>query len=143
MARRRRRSVEFSMDIAPVNLIDLVLILLIFFITTTTFLNLKMIDLALPDAEGKSIKNENKPMLISIDSDGRLYVDRKATDLETLSSLLKSRHAENAELEVLIAADAQSRHERFVQAVSAVRNEQIGRIGIVTDLPTTDQKIPF
>jgi biopolymer transport protein ExbD len=139
MARRRRHSVDFAMDIAPVNLIDLVLILLIFFITTTTFLNLKMIELALPDAEGKAVKNDTKPMVISIDSDGRLYVDRKATDLKALSSLLKARHTENADLEVLIAADAQSRHDRFVQAVSAVKNEQITRIGIVTDLPKQNQ----
>jgi biopolymer transport protein ExbD len=139
MARRRRRSVECSMDIAPVNLIDLVLILLIFFITTTTFLNLKMIELALPDAKGKPVENDAKPMVISIDSDGRLFVDRVATDLEALSSLLKARHAENAELEVLIAADAKSRHERFVQAVSAVKNEQITRIGIVTELADQNQ----
>jgi biopolymer transport protein ExbD len=132
--RRRRRRVEFAMDITPVNLIDLVLILLIFFITTTTFLNLKLIDLVLPEADGAAVQSEQKPLVLSIDSGGALFADKKPLLFEQLPRLLKSRHAADPKLEVLIAADAGSRHEAFVRAVAAVKNEKIGQIGIVTDL---------
>ena len=138
MARRRRR-VDFSMDIAPVNLIDLVLILLIFFITTTTFLNIKLIELALPSAEGSTLESERKPLVISIDREGTLFVDKEKLCFDTLPELLKKRHLEDPKLEVVIAADAQSRHESFVKAVSAVKNEDIGRIGIITDPPTGEK----
>lgn len=134
MARRRRR-VDFSMDIAPVNLIDLVLILLIFFITTTTFLNIKLIELALPSAEGSTMESDRKPLVISIDREGTLFVDKAELCFDALPELLKRRHRENPKLEVVIAADAQSRHASFVKAVSAVKNEDIGRIGIITDPP--------
>lgn len=138
MARRRRR-VDFSMDIAPVNLIDLVLILLIFFITTTTFLNIKLIELALPNAEGSTMESDRKPLVISIDKEGTLFVDKEKLCFDTLPELLKARHLEDPKLEVVIAADAQSRHESFVKAVSAVKNEDIGRIGIITDPPTGEK----
>ena len=123
------------MEITPVNLIDLVLILLIFFITTTTFLNLKLIDLVLPEADGASLQSEQKPLVLSIDSGGALFADKKPLPFEQLPQLLRSRHAADPKLEVLIAADAQSRHEVFVRAVAAVKNEKIAQIGIVTDLP--------
>lgn len=123
------------MDIAPVNLIDLVLILLIFFITTTTFLNIKLIELALPSAEGSTMESDRKPLVISIDRKGVLFVDKEELCFDALPELLKRRHQHNPELEVVIAADAQSRHESFVKAVSAVKNEEIGRIGIITDPP--------
>ena len=127
------------MDIAPVNLIDLVLILLIFFITTTTFLNIKLIELALPSAEGSTLESDRKPLVISIDREGTLFVDKEKLCFDTLPELLKKRHRENPKLEVVIAADAQSRHESFVKAVSAVKNEDIGRIGIITDPPTGEK----
>lgn len=127
------------MDIAPVNLIDLVLILLIFFITTTTFLNIKLIELALPSAEGSTLESDRKPLVISIDREGTLFVDKEKLCFDTLPELLKKRHLEDPKLEVVIAADAQSRHESFVKAVSAVKNEDIGRIGIITDPPTGEK----
>ena len=127
------------MDIAPVNLIDLVLILLIFFITTTTFLNIKLIELALPSAEGSTMESDRKPLVISIDQEGTLFVDKAELCFDALPELLKRQHRENPKLEVVIAADAQSRHESFVKAVSAVKNEDIGRIGIITDPPTGEK----
>jgi biopolymer transport protein ExbD len=127
------------MDIAPVNLIDLVLILLIFFITTTTFLNIKLIELALPSAEGEVMQSDNKPLVISIDREGTLFVDKEELCFDALPALLKARHQHNPKLEVVIAADAKSRHESFVKAVSAVKNEDIGRIGIITDTPNEEK----
>lgn len=134
MARRRRKA-EFSLDIAPVNLIDLVLILLIFFITTTTFLNLKLIELTLPVSEAAPLESDSKATVISIDSEGGLFVDKVAVTVEKLPELLKARLAQKKEIEVLIAADAGCRHEAFVKVLAAVKREKIEKVGIVTDLP--------
>ncbi len=130
---RRRRNVDFAMEIAPVNLIDLVLILLIFFITTTTFLNLKLIELTLPEASAKSLDRDDRTLVLSIDRDGNLFADKRPLTLEALPALLRSRRAAEPELGVLVAADAQSRHEAFVALLSLLKAEQVGRIGIVTE----------
>ena len=123
------------MEIAPVNLIDLVLILLIFFITTTTFLNLKLIELTLPAASGKALEQERRTLVISIDSEGNLFADKAVVTEDTLASLLRQRLEKEPELEVLVAADAQSRHGAFVTILSLLKQERIERIGIVTDAP--------
>ena len=130
---RRRRNVDFAMEIAPVNLIDLVLILLIFFITTTTFLNLKLIELTLPEASAKSLDRDDRTLVLSIDRDGNLFADKRPLTLEALPALLRERRAAEPELSVLVAADAQSRHEAFVALLSLLKAEQVGRIGIVTE----------
>jgi len=132
---RRRRKVDFALDIAPVNLIDLVLILLIFFITTTTFLNLKLIELTLPVSDAVPLESDTKATVISIDSEGALFVDKAPVTMEALPELLKTRLAEQKEPEVLIAADALSRHETFVEVLAAVKSQKIEKVGIVTDLP--------
>ena len=131
---RRRRKVDFALDIAPVNLIDLVLILLIFFITTTTFLNLKLIELTLPVSDAVPLESDTKAMVISIDSEGALFVDKAPVTPEALPELLKARLAAQKEPEILIAADALSRHEAFVEVLAAVKAEKIEKVGIVTDL---------
>ena len=130
---RRRRNVDFAMEIAPVNLIDLVLILLIFFITTTTFLNLKLIELTLPEASAKSLDRDDRTLVLSIDRDGNLFADKRPLTLEALPALLRERRAAEPEVSVLVAADAQSRHEAFVALLSLLKSEQVGRIGIVTE----------
>ena len=79
------------MDIAPVNLIDLVLILLIFFITTTTFLNLKLIELTLPTASAGEARKESPSLVISIDREGALYVDKEPLAYEALAGTIRER----------------------------------------------------
>jgi len=132
---RRRRSATFAMDIAPVNLIDLVLILLIFFITTTTFLNLKLIELTLPTAAAGEVDGEKPSMVISIDEGGALYVDKVPVALEALGKTVHERLERRSDVKVLVAADALSRHERFVDVLSVLKNERVANIGIVTDAP--------
>ena len=123
------------MDIAPVNLIDLVLILLIFFITTTTFLNLKLIELTLPTASAGDAQKESPSLVISIDRDGALFVDREALEYEALAATIRERIAATPGLRVLVAADAMSRHERFVSVLATLKSEKIANIGIVTEQP--------
>ena len=117
MARQRKKA-SFTMEIAPVNLIDLVLILLIFFITTTTFLNLKVIELALPKADAAPVPRSERALAISIDAKGVIFADK---------------HQANPELEVVIAADAKSLYEAFVAVVWAVQKEEIKKVGMVTE----------
>ena len=123
------------MDIAPVNLIDLVLILLIFFITTTTFLNLKLIELTLPTASAGEARKESPSLVISIDREGALYVDKEPLAYEALAGTIRERLTAEPSLRLLVAADAMSRHERFVSVLATLKSEKIANIGIVTEQP--------
>ena len=75
--RRHRRRVDLRMDIAPINLIDLLLVLLIFFVTITTFLQLKVIALNLPLSTSTQTKYEkNRTVVINIAPNCDIFVDK-------------------------------------------------------------------
>ncbi len=127
---RRRRRPEFHIEIAPVNLIDLVLILLIFFITTTTFLNLKIIEMAFPGATNAVAADQAKPRtVINIDGLGAIYIDQRKVSNEELDKAVQNMPPE---AEVVLGADENCRHGDFMGVVDALRGRGIHNIDIIT-----------
>lgn len=127
---RRRRRPEFHIEIAPVNLIDLVLILLIFFITTTTFLNLKLIEMTFPEASSAAAPDQAKPKtVINIDGAGLMYVDQRKVSREELENAVQSLPPE---AEVLLGADENCRHGDFMGVIDALKGRGIHNIDIIT-----------
>ncbi|MBI5179395.1 MAG: biopolymer transporter ExbD [Nitrospinae bacterium] len=127
---RRRRRPEFHIEIAPVNLIDLVLILLIFFITTTTFLNLKLIEMTFPEAASASAPEQGKrKTVINIDEHGTLFLDERKVTLQELESAVQNLPQD---AEVLIGADQNCRHGDFMGVIDVLKGRDINNIDIVT-----------
>lgn len=127
---RRRRRPEFHIEIAPVNLIDLVLILLIFFITSTTFLNLKLIEMTFPEASSSVPADQSKrKTVINIDGTGGIYFDQRKLTREELEKAVQSLPAE---AEVLMGADENCRHGDFMGVIDALKGRGIHNIDIIT-----------
>lgn len=127
---RSRRRPGFHIEVAPVNLIDLVLILLVFFITTTTFLTMKFIDMKLPEAKtagshDKTLEN----VVINIDNSGTLFIDKRQTDFEQLRGEIVSRA--NSNVRFCIGADMESKHADFVRVLDLLRANGIRDIAIL------------
>jgi len=131
--RRNRKKQAFHLDIAPVNLIDLLLVLLIFFITTTSFLQLKVIELSLPSAKNtKTSYEKDMTFVVSIKESCDIYFEKKSTDLTNLSSLLKEKYAANKKSNFQIAADKETPHRCFIDVLDVFRANEIENISILT-----------
>ncbi len=131
--RRNRKKQQFHLDIAPVNLIDLLLVLLIFFITTTTFLQLKVIELNLPLSTSQNV-NYKKDMTyaISIKEDCQTFLDKENLTLEELEKQIAQIYARNKESIFEIAADKESPHRCFVDILEVFQRNNIENISILT-----------
>jgi len=131
--RRRRKHIDFHLDIAPVNLIDLLLVLLIFFVTTTSFLQLQVIELTLPKADAsKQIQPKKDNHVINIDLTCKIYLDKRElslTQLQSELSIIKS-HSEKSRFRV--GADAASPHECFIKVLNVLQKVDISNIEILT-----------
>ena len=109
------------------SLIDVVFLLLIFFVVTSTFLERPGIDLTLPEAGSGEI--EASPVSVRIVADGRMFVGSLEVTPDDLSSVLETRLREEHTTQVTLEADRSVPHGRVVTAMDAAR--RAGAQGLV------------
>lgn len=127
------RKEELDINITP--LIDVVFLLLIFFMVSTTFKHESEITIDLPEATAKQPKRDKKLIEISIDKKGTYYVEHQQvvnTKLETLKRALKKVSGNRKGIIVLISADAYTPHQFVVRAMDASRQVGLVNLSIAT-----------
>ena len=135
-----RREEPAEINLTP--LIDVVFLLLIFFMVTTTFNRYAELRIDLPKASAQPTRPPKATELV-VDADGRYYLDGRAlvnTRLETLVRALRELRTENPEAPLVIRADARTTHQSVVTAMDAAGRIGIRRLSIVTtqaDRPST------
>ncbi|MEZ5584558.1 MAG: biopolymer transporter ExbD [Candidatus Competibacteraceae bacterium] len=124
---RPRRRQEPDINLTP--LIDVVFLLLIFFMVSTTFRKETELNIDLPEAEQAPVTTEDKGKLeIGIDEQGRYFINGKALAderRETLQGALMEAVGDERELPLVISADAKTPHQAVVTAMDVA-----GKIGI-------------
>lgn len=129
--RRNKKRVNLHLDIAPINLIDLLLVLLIFFITTTSFLQLKVIELQLPQSSATKVSyKKDKMVVISLNTKCEIFINKEKTSTKELYE--KLQQLKEKDMIFQIAADKQSRNYCMVEVLDALTLAKITKIGILT-----------
>ena len=109
---------EANVDITP--MLDVVFIMLIFFIVTATFIKESGIDVNRPQAQTAVVK-EKANILIAIDAQNKVWIDRREVDIRSVRPNVERLHAENPKGTVVIQADRDSTNEVLVQVMDASR----------------------
>lgn len=135
---------DFRADDEPeinlVPLIDVILILIIFFVVTTTFDARSVLKLQLPQANGEPSEASAKALSVLVNAEGRYFVqDREAlrTDIESLKRTIVEVAGDGADSEsrkrpVLLRADARTPHQSVVTALDALGQLGFRQISIAT-----------
>jgi biopolymer transport protein ExbD len=113
-----RKSPE--VDITP--LIDVVFLLLIFFMVSTTFDREAQILVELPEATGEEAKHLTNELDITIDANGIFFVNQREvinTDVETLKRAISKAVGEERDVPVIINADGRTPHQAVMTAMDA------------------------
>ena len=133
MSWRKHRREQISIDMAP--LIDVVFLLLIFFMVTTTFREESQIEINLPQASNEPIESVGQPLEILIDKEGHYYIDTVPvvnTQLDTLKRALRKAMDGRDAPPVIVSADAMSPHQSVVTAMDAARQVGLIHLSIAT-----------
>jgi biopolymer transport protein ExbD len=134
---RPRRRDEPEIMLIP--LIDILLMLLIFFMLATTFKHAAEISINLPEASQQKLPNQDLRMLdIAIDATGRFYVDRQEvvnTELETVKRAIEKVTPDRKDVIVVISADAKTPHQAVITAMDAARQLGLIRITLAAQQP--------
>jgi biopolymer transport protein ExbD len=130
---------DFRADDEPeinlVPLIDVILILIIFFVVTTTFDARSVLKLQLPQANGEPSETSSKALSVLVNAEGRYFVqDREAlrTDLESLKRTIVEVAGDDRKRSVLLRADARTPHQSVVTALDALGQLGFRQISIAT-----------
>ncbi len=129
---RHQRPEEVSVNITP--LIDVVFILLIFFMISTTFKKESHIELSLPKASSELAQSEQKKIEIIIGAQGAYAVNGMAllnNDTGTLKRAI-NKVSTDTQLRVIISADAQAPHQAVVSAMDVAGQLGFSRLSITT-----------
>lgn len=125
--RPHRRREEPDVNLTP--LIDVVFLLLIFFMVSTTFTQESEISIDLPEAKGKLESTERTVVEISIDAQGRYFINRQQvlnSQLETVKRAISKAAAGAKEPQLIISADRNTPHQAVIRAMDAAR--QLGYV---------------
>ncbi len=121
MRRRRSRALaeeESGIDLTP--MLDVVFILLIFFLVTSTFVKETGIDVRRASAATAQPK-ERASILIAISAEGEVWIDRRRVDLRAVQGNVERLLAENPQSSVVIQADERSENGILVQVLDQAR----------------------
>ena len=131
----RHRSGEQDVEISLTPLIDVVFILLIFFMVTTTFDRNSELRIDLPEASSKEKPHHQDVLEIDIDASGRYYVNQVevvGTNAKTLMLAMRKSLKNGKPVPVVIRADAKTPHQAVVTAMDVAGRLGLNRISIAT-----------
>ncbi len=118
---------EPGIDLTP--LMDIVFIMLIFFIVTTSFVKESGVEVNRPTANTAERK-ERGNILIAITADGEVWIDKRRVDVRAVRANVERFKAENPEAAVVIQADRDSKNGLLVEVMDQVRLAGVSNISI-------------
>ena len=130
-SRRVNRSTP-GLDIAP--LIDMVFILLIFFLVNTSFVKETGIEVSRPTASTATMENK-RSVLIAISPDNRVFMEQREIDLRAVRANVERALAENPEAAVIVVADKASSTGTAIQVMDGCRMAGAVNVSLAASLP--------
>ena len=109
---------ESAVDLTP--MLDVVFIMLIFFIVTATFIKEAGVEVNRPDANTADQK-DNTTVLVAINADNSIWIDKRRVDVRSVRANIERLHAESPEGGVVIQADELASVKTFTAVLDAAR----------------------
>jgi len=129
--RRSREGDEASIDLTP--MLDVVFIMLIFFIVTASFVKESGIDISRPDAATATVR-ERGNILVAITDSGQIWIDRRQVDVRSVRANIERLHAENPQGAVVIQADKNSKNGLLVQVMDSAKLAGVDNVSIAAEI---------
>ncbi|MBS3803398.1 MAG: biopolymer transporter ExbD [Oleiphilaceae bacterium] len=131
---KRQRSQEVGVDLTP--LIDVVFLLLIFFMVSTTFTRESHLQVELPKADARPAESETRQIDVVINAQGQYYVNDKPlinNQRVTLERAVKDLTTGDNSLPFIITADARTPHQFVVRAMDVAGTLGFSKLSITTE----------
>ena len=130
---RRRRSEAPEINLIP--FIDVLLVVLIFLMLTTTYSKFTEMQLRLPVADAQAQRDYPKEVIVAVSSDGRYMINKVAVEgrsVDAVASALRDAATAGRDSVVIISADAATAHQSVITVMEAARRTGMSQITFAT-----------
>ena len=130
---RKPRPEDPEINLIP--FIDVLLVILIFLMLSTTYSKFTELQLTLPTADAEKLRDRPHEIVVAVSADGRYVVNRKPVDgrsVEVLTSELSAAAAGAANALVIVSADATAAHQSVINVMDAARRAGIAKLTFAT-----------
>jgi biopolymer transport protein ExbD len=134
----RRHMEEPEINLIP--FIDVLLVVLIFLMLSTTYSRFTELQINLPAADAEKLRDRPAEVIVAVAADGRYSVNRRAVDgrsVEQLTSELATAAAGRPDTVIIISADAMAAHQSVVNVLDAARRAGLSRLTFAAQGGTT------
>lgn len=136
MSRRKRKQQDegekADIDLTP--MLDVVFIMLIFFIVTASFVKEQTINVNVPedsDAPPPPPTDPNQTILVIVDEQDEIFIDGRRVDVRSVRSLVAQKNAANPGAGVVVRAHEDSTTETYMKIADASRDAQVYNVALV------------
>jgi biopolymer transport protein ExbD len=130
---RPRQKDEPEINLIP--FIDVLLVVLIFLMLSTTYSKFTELQITLPVANAEKLRDRPREIIVSVAADGRYAVNRKPVEgrsVELLAAELAAAAGGSSEMIVIVSADATAAHQSVVNVLDAARRANLPRLTFAT-----------
>ncbi|MEE8580674.1 MAG: biopolymer transporter ExbD [Myxococcota bacterium] len=129
--RRSRRAEQSEVNLTP--MLDVVFIMLIFFIVTASFVKEAGIEITRPPA-ATAVRQERGNIMVAITANDQIWIDRRQVDPRFVRANIERLHAENPQGSVVIQADKDSKNGLLVQVMDAARLAGVKSVSLAAEV---------
>ncbi len=118
-------------EINLIAFIDVLLVVLIFLMLTTTYSRFTELQVNLPSADAERLAERPREIVVAVAADGRYAIDRKPVDgrsVELLTAELAAAAGGQADTVVIVSADAMAAHQAVINVLDAARRAGLARL---------------
>jgi len=130
----KRRTVEAPrVDLTP--MIDVVFLLLIFFMISTTFIERPGLKIDLPQSSAQQLQQQDQEVQIYLTADGQVFLQREPITLTALTEKLTAFGPRAEKMTFLLMADKEALHGKVIQLMDLAKVAGFGQLAIATEKP--------
>jgi biopolymer transport protein TolR len=143
--RYARRRAEPMAEINVTPFVDVMLVLLVIFMVTAPLLTVG-VNVDLPETKAGAVSGSDEPLAISVDKDGKVFVQDTETDLDSLVPKLVAISGNNPDVRIFIRGDTNVNYGRVAQVMGLIKDAGFRKMALITHQPrdaktaTQDQK---
>lgn len=134
---RTRRQEEPEINLIP--FIDVLLVILIFLMLTTTYAKFTELKINLPTANAQAAKPRPKELLVVVTADGRYVINNQILEgrgVDTLAAALSAAAGSYKDTVIVVSADATATHQSVINVMDAARRVGLSQLAFATQRPT-------
>ena len=130
VGKRQRRQTMSEINVTP--MVDVMLVLLVIFMVTAPMLTVG-VTVDLPKTKAAAVPGDDEPLAISIDAEGKIFLQEKLLDLEGLVPRLLAITANNQDVRIFVRGDKTIDYGRVMEVMGTVNSSGFRKVALITE----------